>query len=943
MKKLFFCVSLALAGMMTACVDKNEAVDADSKPDWLGGSIYQELKNPTKLTGTFTTYLRLIDDLGYAETLDRTGSKTLFPANDEAFERFFQSNAWGVSSYSQLSTAQKKMLLYNSMLDNSLLVGLLSNISNTNYDDGVEKGSAMKHETSISVTDTIQRLNNGSQMPQNNLYWDKYRDSGKPLYVVSDATRPMMVHFTREYMLKNNIKTTGENSDFQVLTGSSYENGMAYIFDDQIINSDVTCQNGYIHQMKDVIVPPGNMAQVLRGDSETSYFSRIIDYFAAPYYNNEVTNSYNAVALQNGTASIDSIFEVRYLNSKATHRQMTDPDGNTVDNLLVYDPGWNQYTSTSNTGVDITDMGAIFAPTDEAVKKFFLQGGDGAYLIDLYGRYKYGENTEAHLAENLDSLFKQKPEILTKFANNLMKTSFASTVPSKFSEIQSDANEYMGITLNMIQKRSDGRYDIKIANNGVIYKMSELLAPDEYQSVMAPSSVYPDMSVMNWAVQDDNSLGVSFHYYLMAMKSKFAFFIPDNDAFSKFYVDPIYLGHEEPRALRFYLAGDTTTLANGSKRVLNVRVRARAYQYNPETNEVGALLNGGAEVAMDQWKSLFVDILNYHTVVLDNDEEIGTNKYYKTKHGGEIMVSANAVGATVVSGQQIDNGVAPSVITRLDNEKNGTAYRIDHVIQSPRNSVSKTLQMYEQFSEFYTLCSGFGNVTLLDWAGISDEPIKPGFPSPQDAYVIFTTDYKYANSSNTATGNCLDENVKMFNTYNYTLYAPNNDAMQKAYNAGLPSWDEVQALYEEFSEAEGADADDAKQRAKDMIDTMRDFARYHFQSVSLYADNVVNGGRFNSLSTDELGLAVELNVTGGDGRLNVTDVTGHTVTVNANDATKKTNLMARDYWFNESRRNASSIYTSSFCVVHEISDPLNCGTLGINWASRAARKSAKKN
>lgn len=941
MKKLFFCVTLALSGLMTACVDKNEAVDAESKPEWLGESIYQELKNPTHLTGTFSTYLRLIDDLGLAEMLNRTGSKTLFPANDEAFSRFFQSNSWGVTSYEQLSTAQKKMLLYNSMLDNAILVGMLSNVSNTNRDEGVDNGEAVKHETSISVTDTIQQLTSGLQMPQNNIYWDKYRNRSQ-MYLVSDASRSMMVHFTPDYMIKKKMKLTGDDSDFQVLTGNAYQDGMAYVFGKQIVKKDVTCQNGYIHQMQDVIIPPGNMAQMLRDDSETSLFSRVIDYFSAPYYNKEVTDNYNAVALQNGTQIIDSIFEVRYLNDKSGHSQKTDPDGNSVGNVLPYDPGWNQYSSSSTVG-DITDIGSMLVPTDAAVKKFFTAGGDGAYLIDLYGKYKGSENTEAHIEENLDSLYKHKPEILTKFARNLMLNSFKDYVPSRFGEIQtSDSHEYMGVSLDMVNKRSDGSYDVKIANNGVIYKMNVLLAPDEYQSVMAPASVFPEMSVMNWAVQDDDKLGVSFHYYLMAMKSKFAFFIPDNDAFMKYYVDPVYLGHDQPRALRFYLAGDTTVLANGTKRVLNVRVRARAYQYNPETNEVGEVLRNGAEVDINEWKTLFVDILNYHTVVLEKGEEIGTNNYYKTKHGGEIRISGTNVGSAVASGQQIDNGLEPSVITRVDEEKNGTAFGISSVIQSPRNSVSKTLQLYDRFSEFYNMCSGFGDVTLLNWAGISDVPEKAGFPSPQDNYIIFTTDYKYANSTNTASGNCLDENVKMFNTYNYTLYAPNNEAMQKAYAAGLPSWSKVQALYDAYSEAEGPEAEQAIEQAKAMIDMMRDFTRYHFQSVSVYADNVIPGGRYNSLSTDELGLAVEMSVSGGNGVLNVTDASGHTVRVDANNSARLSNLMARDFWFDSSRRSASSIYTSSFCVVHEIAEPLNCGSLGLTWNSRSTRKSAKR-
>ena len=114
MKKIFISISLVCAGLMTSCVDKDEPVDSESKPEWLGGSIYEELKNPNPghLTGTFSTYLRLVDDLNYSSTLSRTGSKTVFPANDEAFERFFQNNKWGVGRYEDLSEAQKKILLY---------------------------------------------------------------------------------------------------------------------------------------------------------------------------------------------------------------------------------------------------------------------------------------------------------------------------------------------------------------------------------------------------------------------------------------------------------------------------------------------------------------------------------------------------------------------------------------------------------------------------------------------------------------------------------------------------------------------------------------------------------------------------------------------------------------------------------------------------------------
>lgn len=930
MKKFFFCVSLVLAtGLMTCCVEKNELVDADKKPSWLGGSIYQELKNPEYLTGTFTTYLRLVDDLGYAEVLDRTGSKTVFPANDEAFQRFFQSNDWGVKSYSDLSEAQKKMLLYSSMLDNALLLNMLSNVSNTNSAEGtVTKGMAVKHQTQLSVTDSIQHITREALMPQNNPFWDKYREGGQ-MYLVSDAARPMMVHFTREHMLSNGITTDGPQSDFAILTGTPYEEGMAYIFNDRIIKSDITCLNGYIHQMEDVIVPPGNMAEALRKDENTSYFSRILDYFCAPFENTTVTNAFNAAQMEKGLPTVEMIYERRYLNNQSAHAQRLDPDGTIVSasKLLDFDPGWNQYSPLqSSGGVDFTiaDIAAMFVPTDQAVINFFTEGGDGAYLIDLYGKYTGAENNVAHLAENLDSLHSKKPEILTKFVRMLMKPSFTATVPSKFETIQNDANEYMGVTTDIIDKKADGKYNIEIANNGVIYKLKELIAPDEYQSVMAPSSVYPDMKVMNWAVQDDEQLGVSHHYYLMAMKQNFAFFIPDDEAFEQYYIDPIYLGHKEPRALKFSYDPERST------------VQAVAYAYNPVTNEIGEVMNNGGLVPVAQWQSLFVDILNYHTVVLGDGETLGTNNYYKTKHGGEIRVTGATVGQQVMSGQQIDNGVAPSKIETVYNEKNGAAYRIDHIIQAPRNSVSKTLQSYPVFSEFYSLCAGFtASSQLMAWAGISDSA-NVFNTTEQDAYIIFTSDRGSGNAK--VPNSCLDENVKMFNTFNYTLYAPNNQAMEKAYAAGLPRWADIQALYEQYS----ADVDEygkptttaaanAMEQAKKDIGILRDFARYHFQSTSVYADNVVEANRYNSLSTDDLGLAIEMRVSGGGGQLNVEDATGANITVNANDASKHVNLMARDYWFDRARADASSIYTSSFCVIHEIDTPLNSGQTGLKW------------
>ena len=243
------CLSV-VCGVFTACTDDYDLDDPGNYPSWLGNSIYEAMKHPEALTagtgnvlqGTFSNYLRLIDDLGYAETLAKTGSKTVFPANDEAFSRFYQSNTWGVRRYEDLTDAMKRQLLYGSMLDNAMLVEMLSNISDGST--AVRQGQALKHTTGADVIDTITFLPNKAAMPANNSYWEKYYDTG--LYMVMDATKPMMVHFTEEEMTNNNITTKGENSDFEVITGTAYDEQehSAYIFRNKIIIPDVTCKNG---------------------------------------------------------------------------------------------------------------------------------------------------------------------------------------------------------------------------------------------------------------------------------------------------------------------------------------------------------------------------------------------------------------------------------------------------------------------------------------------------------------------------------------------------------------------------------------------------------------------------------------------------------------------------------------------------------------------------
>ena len=81
---------LSTCGVTYSCSDDYDL--DETKPSFLGQSIYDELN----ARGNFKTVIRLIDDLGYKDVMQKTGSKTLFVANDESYNQFFSSNSWEI-------------------------------------------------------------------------------------------------------------------------------------------------------------------------------------------------------------------------------------------------------------------------------------------------------------------------------------------------------------------------------------------------------------------------------------------------------------------------------------------------------------------------------------------------------------------------------------------------------------------------------------------------------------------------------------------------------------------------------------------------------------------------------------------------------------------------------------------------------------------------------
>lgn len=888
-----------------SCSDDYKLDDEGHYPPGYGLTLYGALQNPSSvgLEGSFTTYQRLIEDLGYAQTMDGQASSTIFPANDDAFARFFQGNSWGVTSYGQLSLTQKRILLYSSMLDNPMLVEMLGNVPNG--ESSYIRGQAIKHATHISSTDTITHYYMGAAVLPKTKYWEGHLQSG--INLVSDATGHQMVHFTHEQMTGNQITTTGSPSDFEVLTGEAYNESErpAYVFRDKIIMKDISCKNGYIHQVQDVVVDPGNIAQVLRDHSDTKIFSAMIDRFSAPYYNSGLTTVYNNNARLLGKASIDSIFERRYFSRFSQGAVLsTAPDGEVIasDAMLPFDPGWNAYYVNQAGSNRSSEIACMFVPTDQALVNYFTtEEGGGKFIIDQFCGKE--NNTASQLADNL---MKVPANIVCAFLANLMKSSFSASVPSKFDFVLDDAGNPMGLSLDYIHKTAEGKYDVRIANNGVIYVMDEVIAPATYRSVSAPALFNQDMKVMNWLIQDKSYLGQNFYAYLLAMDANYALFIPDDRAFGAYYIDPAHFNRSgrTPRVLKFWYDATATP-----------SLRCTAYPYNRVTGAVDT--SDSTTVGLSSVRTQLIDMLNYHTVVLDNSEDFGQRTYYKTKHGGAICY--DRVQGTVSSGATYDSTLPVAKIsieqarkpnTGSQSGNNGVTYRTDRVIAPPMNSVYRTLQE-QGMTKFLDYCNATSSTTareVMNALGLSG--------SQQRRYQVFVNN------------NGMDYNVSYFNTYNYTVYAPGNDAMDYALAHGLPTWQQIADTIRAAKQLpEGTEAYTGKMaKAEAMMKVIDNFIRYHFQDNAIFVDNTVGNSEYETAAIDGLSRHIRIRVSSSaDGTLTLTDALGHSQTLRNDEA--KINLMARDYEFT----NANAIETSSFAVIHELGRPLNYGSDALDF------------
>lgn len=946
--------AISLCGLMTSCSDDYKW--DDTNPAFLNTSIYEYLETQ----GKYTNFIKLINDLDYKNVLEKTGSKTLFVADDDAFTEFYADNEWGVKSYADLTLPQKKLILNSSMVNNAYLLEMMSSTV------GPVKGQCLRRETALTVLDSVPHFK-GEDLPINynaddKDYWARFRSKG--IYMALDNTAPMMVHFLPTQMQNKGIT----DNDFKIVVGQERDKNDAFIYDSKVLEQDITCQNGYINRLDKVLITPQNMAEMLRTNGQTNIFSHMIERFAAPFYSRSLTESYRLLYGND----VDSVFEKRYfsiqdyrsLKSDAGTDPTGNPQGQTVNFGLSFDPGWNAYQPSDKISKE-QDMGVIFAPTDERLYDYFFNAnGGGRFLLEAYAPTYLNNVKGADDYENIYKAIDQIPRsVIQALTNNLMKDQFCEAVPSKFETIKDDAQDPMldASHLDKIKK-------VMLANNGAIYLMDEVLTPAQYAAVSAPAYVSNDMKVMNYAIQSLkwNGEDKNFYAYLLAMSSRFSLFVP-RDGF--WYIDPasFALGENMRRAIYFEWNDRLNTISGTSYKL--------DYDFTTDTYTIdkSAPITTGAATTNELYDRLN-DILETHTIVHEDNtgttgiDETATgiecNKhYFLSKNGAPIYVENAEKRA---NGMRIQGAWAKqhgewNDVTRFDDKTretngngNGMAYQTDGPIIPAIESVYSVMyNNRDTYGEFFNLC-------LTDNEDIL-EMLEPYLNRDEEGNKIYSSNTEYTNRYSIFVRGgglpCFDKetgsqastatNVRFFNNYRYTVYLPNNAAVEQAEAQGLPTWESIREYLELDKEPEDRTELTEEQeaarctKAAAMVTTLMNFIKYHFQDNSIFVDApTLHATEYETATLDsETGIYRKVTVSGGNGTLQVRGSESNNV---VRVDSKFNNKLVRDYVLTGTG-NSRSISSSSFAVVHGIDGTLHYKTLtngryDTDWANTTAAK-----
>lgn len=874
-----------------------------------GSTLYDNLQ----ALGNYTTYLRLIDSFGgiqrafkneltdderkYNGSID---TLTVFAPNDEAFARFFAHNAWtdeqgnAISSYEQLRDGQKLSLIYMSYIPGFVTANSLHASKSVrgylrlySYDRQFNL-VPYKHTGGTDINtfppDSYSYIDYAKELNQHKVdgVWIGYGTIGD-YSGAAFAYRGGTMIWNDDYWQYN-----GLSHDDLSFIGAADTEGSEHI---KIGNAHITqpnqrCKNGYLHLVDEVVVPQPNLMYNL------------------------------AQARLGGKCSLASSLVQRFNYLKYDYLYYNDA-------FNVSDSAWTVRNSLlDRVSTTTIQTPAIILPTDEALKAFLLASDNPLW--------QFGINKDNYY----DMLMSLPREVLQPFVKEWFRTSFTDVLPSRYSNMRSAKGHQLlaGVTTPEAYKLAVQQ--VIPAVDGIIVVVDAVPNAEDLRNeltfVKLAGQVAGAALTANDRYDGKRSTSPFSTDYQREMHNKpFTMFVPTDEGLKQYgLVDPISMASNNRTSWRYWSLTPDSVSSNGT---CQIAVAARAYRYdynkvrNTETdrplsamyssnaNENCANVNYGPTK-----RQLLTDMLDQHIVLQDVNSLLNTPRHWCLSRSGMPIYMKEHTNTNIVvnGGMQIDLNEKDAAdkhdctLQFVGQNSTGTSVFIDRPMQPTTQNVYQRLQSNDDFSMFFDCANALNGAYDLK-NQLFDIETSEALNRKYTIFADFSGSYARYGNANTML-------VNFFHNFNYTIFVPTNEGMQKAIAEGLPTIESIEQFVEESLDDNGQLPDDKREQAQARYLTLLNFLKYHFCDKSYFLEPDLESGDTEQTTTACIDAsnqqALTADIQSGNGMLMVRDASNRYKAVKPDLA----NIIARDAEFNNDPTRARYILSASNVVLHGI-------------------------
>ncbi|MBK0370702.1 fasciclin domain-containing protein [Flavobacterium agrisoli] len=424
------------------------------RPDYLEDPIYQQLE----AKGNFTNFTKLIEKAGYKDILSKSGYWTMLAPTDEAFTNYFQTS--GVSDVSKIDDVTAAKIVRYALIYNAFREEQMSDYQSA---IGWEIDNAFRRRTAYYDGFVTKNIN-GKQI----VTVASNRNGG---YLAGDNNNKYITYFTEAYNLAKSLS----EYDFHYFYPNATYSGFN-IMDSKVVEADIIAENGIIHEVDKVNLPPVSLDQYLEQGADYSLFREVLEKNLVVYsFVQSATTAYH-----NFSGKSDDVYVKFY------------------DPTLAFSPNNENYLKQADNDGQ-SDMYTMIVPDNTAFAKFRDEVLLKHYSsLDVLPRYIFQDLVNAHMVEN-------------------------TVWPSKAVTAVNALNEDLRFDFNSDIKEA------KILSNGIFYGSSKVQASNLFYSVYTSAYLDPRFTLATRMFND----GTGFKELISNIKTRWTLFLPSDEVLLK--------------------------------------------------------------------------------------------------------------------------------------------------------------------------------------------------------------------------------------------------------------------------------------------------------------------------------------------------------------------------------------------------------------------------